>query len=681
MDVPTNGRGKPAALSLLSSQRPRDVGWVKAAGLLFGDWGTSRLYVLGLAFFFASRTSFWLICAMSLLILAVGWAYTQICRIYPDGGGVYTAAKQKSQMLAVVGALLLFADYTVTASLSALDAFHYFGLPLHKHVAAEGEGATGTATGFRAESDAGAQLHVFDDQKPEAEKLASLTPEEQLVKRHETELLHWDSPGLWAIVAIVALGLFNLMGPKHTGGFAIVAATGMILITLMVAGFGLLSDRVEWSALPERIAPLTNHHPIGIWVAFVSIVLALSGVEAIANLTGVMKKPVAVTARKAIWVVAIEVAAFNVVLALLMHSLFPVPHDAHKEDMLAYLSSFYMGPWGEWGVRIIGGLLLLSAANTAINGLTSIVYVVSRDGELPTIFQKVNRYGAPWVAAVLAAGVPVLVLFVSHDLEHLAALYAIGVVGAVAINTLLVSRHPRLRKWWRKAAALALGVLLMLIWATLAFTKLHALAFVTIVMATGLAARALTKWYAKRQGDRPSLLRQAIMEQLSPDAAVSRKFLLGTYGSDALARAALRRCKESGAALVVCFIRQVSLSYHYGLDRPLSIDSDLAAQKTFAKFLELGHEMGVPVLPVYDTGPDAALLMAENAAIYGCEKVFIGTSRQGALYHLIKGHFQQRLEALLPPELPVEVIQPEAAPKAPPSDHREEPEPEPVGAK
>src|SRR6266478_52028 len=132
----TSDRNKPAALSMLSSERPRNVGWVQAAGLLFGDWGTSRLYVLGLAFLFAGRTSFYLICLMSLLILAVGWAYTQICRIYPDGGGVYTAARNKSRTLAVVGALLLFADYTVTASLSSLDAFHYFGLPVSKHVQA-----------------------------------------------------------------------------------------------------------------------------------------------------------------------------------------------------------------------------------------------------------------------------------------------------------------------------------------------------------------------------------------------------------------------------------------------------------------------------------------------------------------------------------------------------------------
>src|SRR5438270_3904587 len=184
MHTAVNGRTKPAALAMLASERPRNVGWLQAAGLLFGDCGTSRLYVLGLALFFAGRTSFWLVLAMSLLILAVGWAYTQICRIYPDGGGVYTAAKHKSRMLAVVGALLLFADYTVTASLSALDAFHYFGLPLSKHVHVENRPET---------PDAGDALDV---------KRESATTEAD-------KLLAFDSPALWAIVAIAGIGLFN----------------------------------------------------------------------------------------------------------------------------------------------------------------------------------------------------------------------------------------------------------------------------------------------------------------------------------------------------------------------------------------------------------------------------------------------------------------------------------------
>src|SRR2546429_9448310 len=181
MEINDSGRGKPAALALLSGQRPRNVGWVQAAGLLFGDWGTSRLYVLGIALLFAGRTSFWLILAMSLLIVGVAWAYAQICRIYPDGGGVYTAAKHRSRILGVIGALLLFADYTVTASLSSLDAFHYFGLPLPKHMHAEAKADT---------ADAGDQLDVRRESGPtEADKLLAL-----------------DSPALWAIISIAAIG-------------------------------------------------------------------------------------------------------------------------------------------------------------------------------------------------------------------------------------------------------------------------------------------------------------------------------------------------------------------------------------------------------------------------------------------------------------------------------------------
>ncbi len=149
-------------------------------------------------------------------------------------------------------------------------------------------------------------------------------------------------------------------------------------------------------------------------------------------------------------------------------------------------------------------------------------------------------------------------------------------------------------------------------------------------------------------------MRLAIAEQLSQAALTGPKILLGSYGSDSLARAAIAEAKKQYAMLVICFIRELVLSGFEG--SLLTIDTDLAALRVFAKFLDVGHEMGVPILPVYDTGGDAAELMAENAAIYGCEKILIGSSRHGAIYHLIKGRFQQRLEALLPEEIPVQVI-------------------------
>jgi len=601
-----NGRSKPAALKLLSSERPRNVGWRQAAGLLFGDWGTSRLYVLGLAFFFAGRTSFYLICGMSVLILAVGWAYSQICRIYPDGGGVYTAAKNRSRTLAVVGALLLFADYVVTASLSSLDAFRYFNLP------------------------------------------------------QGTDLLAWNSPGLWAMVAIAAIGFFNFLGPKHTGGFAIAAAVGMIAITLLIT-FGAM-PQVGYKQLPSTIGAI-HEKPAALWIQFVAIVLALSGVEAIANLTGVMKRPVAHTARKAIWIVAVEVAVFNILLGVCMVWLArpggPLQdQEKYKDDMLAFLSEQYIGHWAEIGVRVLGGILLLSATNTAVTDMISVQYLMARDGELPAVLQKLNRFGVPWVPALIAASVPILVLLFTHDLERLAELYAIGVIGAVAINVSLCAIHPRLRRIKRKLPMILLGLILLSIWVTLACTKLHALAFVSVVMVVGLSARQATRWLAARR-PKPSLLRQAILEQLPAEALAKRRIMIGTYGSEALAPAALEIAKQDDAALVVCFIRSVSLSYKYESEKKPGIDTDLAAQKTFSRFLELAHEASVPIIPIYDTGPDAATLIAENAAIYGCERVLIGTSRKGILYHLVKGHFQRRLEALLPPDMPVQVVSPE----------------------
>ena len=96
--------------------------------MLFGDWGTSRLYVLGIAFAASGHGSFFYLGLMAALLLVVAWAYTVICRAYPEGGGVYQAARDQTPILGVIGGLLLFADYTVTAALSAVEAFHYLGL-------------------------------------------------------------------------------------------------------------------------------------------------------------------------------------------------------------------------------------------------------------------------------------------------------------------------------------------------------------------------------------------------------------------------------------------------------------------------------------------------------------------------------------------------------------------------
>ena len=58
----------------IGTHRPRNVGWARAAGLLYGDWGTSKAYVIGLAFLAAGFSSFPIILAVCALTGLVGYA-------------------------------------------------------------------------------------------------------------------------------------------------------------------------------------------------------------------------------------------------------------------------------------------------------------------------------------------------------------------------------------------------------------------------------------------------------------------------------------------------------------------------------------------------------------------------------------------------------------------------------
>jgi hypothetical protein len=87
-------------------RRPRNVDVPRAAAILYGDWGTSKAYVIGLAFAVGGYASFWLIAAMCVLTALVGIHYIVICRLYPDGGGVYASVRHRSEVISIVGGFL-----------------------------------------------------------------------------------------------------------------------------------------------------------------------------------------------------------------------------------------------------------------------------------------------------------------------------------------------------------------------------------------------------------------------------------------------------------------------------------------------------------------------------------------------------------------------------------------------
>src|SRR5881394_4385406 len=131
-------QGLPVSIHRLAMEikahRPRNIGWARAAALLYGDWGTSKAYVIGAAFLATGFASFPIILAVCGLTGLVAYNYVIVCRHFPDGGGVYSSARAQSRVLAVLGSLLLVADLTVTAALSGWSAMAYFHAP-KEHIA------------------------------------------------------------------------------------------------------------------------------------------------------------------------------------------------------------------------------------------------------------------------------------------------------------------------------------------------------------------------------------------------------------------------------------------------------------------------------------------------------------------------------------------------------------------
>jgi nucleotide-binding universal stress UspA family protein len=236
-------------------------------------------------------------------------------------------------------------------------------------------------------------------------------------------------------------------------------------------------------------------------VGFTEIVLALSGVEAIANMTGIMVTPVEKTARRSILPVLGEIVVLNLILAAAMNMLperilgetGPDGALLHTGDMLKVIATHYVGPAFAAVSSVVFAALLLSATNTAIGALVSVQFMLARDKELPHAFGGLNRFGMPRLPLLIAAIIPAVVLLIFPEVEKLADLYAIGVVGAIAINLASVSANSSLTiRRSERALMLALTVILIAIEATICVVKPHARSFALIVLVAGLAGRLAT---------------------------------------------------------------------------------------------------------------------------------------------------------------------------------------------
>ena len=595
------------------TKRPRNVDSPRAAAILYGDWGTSKAYVIGLAFAVAVYSSFWLIAAMCLLTALVGINYIAICRHYPDGGGVYASVRHRSQIISIVGAFLLVADYIVTAAISALSAFQY---------------------------------------------------------------LHVPHPEIFAAIAIAVIGGLNYFGPKHTGGLAFLVSVPTLIVVLLLGAF----------ALPHLGAAVHNLQPLhgGFghnWTGFVGIVLALSGVEAIANATGVMKlnpgsteeKPcVSKTSTPALLWVMLEVCIFTALLGLAMHALQGLEvvkavggddvnapgAEGVRDYMLNYMGQQFVGHAlgatagiiAGWTISIAFGLLLLSAVNTALMDLVSITFLMSRDRELPPQFQRLNTFGVPTWGLIVVTVVPIGLVLAVSDMSGLADLYAVGVVGAIATNLGASGTDKKLGlKKWERNLMLVTCAIMIAIEVTLFVQKPGARVFAVTVLSIGLILRGLASEAAARKQTREA----AVPTPPPPMAAIDMSHVSGlpilcaVRGIGRTLDFAIEEAKDLGRPLYILFVREQPVVLPEDRRRRWHEDPEARAIFEYAQGKAAGH----PVIPCFaiSDAPDATIV--DMAATLGASRLILGAPGRSSLMRLLRGNLVRDVADALPEDI------------------------------
>jgi amino acid transporter/nucleotide-binding universal stress UspA family protein len=592
--------------------RPRNVDWKRAAALLYGDWGTSKAYVIGLAFVAAAYSSFPIILAVCALTAIVGFNYIIICTHFPDGGGVYSAARQQSRFLASTGALLLVANFVVTAALSGWAAVSYFG--------------------------------ISTEHAPVA-----------------------------TMVLVLIVGTLNYFGPRHSGSASIWLAIPAVVMVVTIIALAL--PHLTTAYLQPRSEDLAHT-----WIAFVGVILALSGVEAVANITGVMKldrdstpeqPKVKRTATKAILPVALEVVVGTALLGWAMLSIpntFSAELATHKEDMLRFLAQYYgsvtiapaVGTVLGVVVGVVFGLLLFSAVNTAVVALIGVIYMMAQDGEMPRQLARLNRHGVPFIPLLVAVGVPIFVLAVTKEFEGLAGLYAIGVVGAITVNlgATTFNKHLALPLYQRVLMG-ATFVVLAAVEVTIARTKPDAFFFAACVLLVGYALRAYSH---KLSGLKTVTVSRGVAAMVTPELPTAlqprleegAKIMVAARGITPVLGFALDEAELRKAVLCVLYVKEVAVYFSAGpaaLARKARWQDDPEANAIMSLMLKEGEARGVCVLPVYAVSENAAATILDLAATMGVDYLIIGASQRSAMTHLLRGSVVTNVAAQLPEDI------------------------------
>jgi nucleotide-binding universal stress UspA family protein len=373
------------------------------------------------------------------------------------------------------------------------------------------------------------------------------------------------------------------------------------------------------------------------------------------------------TAAKAIIPVAIEVVAGTALLGWAMLSVpkyFAPELRDHSEDMLRFLGEHYgslaIASWfGEaFGVviGIVFGFLLLSAVNTAVVALIGVIYMMAQDGEMPKQLARLNRHGVPRIPLFVAVAIPILILAVTRNFEALAGLYAIGVVGAIAVNLGSCTFNKKLGlSWWQRLLMGLTFLVLAAVELTIAKTKPDALFFAICVLGVGFILRAYSHKLSGLKTvtmtrEVAEMVAPILPEKMQPRLEEGQKIMVAARGINPVLNFALEEAQLRKAVLCVVYVKEVAVYFSGTAAVPgrAKWKDDPQASAIMSLMLKEGETRGVCVQPVYAVSEDASATILDLAATLGVDYIILGASQRRTIADLLRGSVATQIAQNLP---------------------------------
>jgi len=464
---------RPAQVIIVGSVMFTFISYWRTAAIVLCDLASTSYYIGGIVEQSIGPAAPWFILAVMVLAFIVGLVYIESCSMFVRGGVYRVVREALGGFAAKIAVSALMFDYILTGPISGVSAGQYIiGLGL--------------------------------------DSLALIDPSYRLPSEIRLPIRRWGSV---AIACAITLYFFrqNVRGIHESSEKALkivkittvmaVLMMGWCALTLVIQGpanrdipftpdLRVKTETLEGGKVVPKINPLTRDEEdplglldevipkswteglrqppawlsifglVGIMIAFGHSVLAMSGLETLAQVYREVASPKLPNFKKAAFIVFAYALVLTGTISFM--AVLIIPNDVrmkeYSENLIGGLAMNVIGPvWARLllnaFVTVVGFLILSGACNTSIIGSNGVLNRVAEDGVLSDWFRKPHpKYGTSYRILVLICGLQLLTIVASRgNVYLLGEAYAFGVIWSFVFQAVsmvvLRFKDPRPREF------------------------------------------------------------------------------------------------------------------------------------------------------------------------------------------------------------------------------------------